>query len=603
MSETQGEGLLRIAEAISDGTPVNWDLEKSGQPANREALERLSVMEKIRDVHRSPVGSTRTADPSRQPGEMELAPGDPNTWGPLRILGKVGEGSYGAVYRAYDPALESEVALKLLKTSDPVHPASADRFLSEARRLARVRHTNVVTVHGADVHDGRVGIWMDFIRGKTLEALLHEHGPFGPHEAALVGIDLCRALAALHAAGLVHCDIKTNNVMREEGGRILLMDFGSAGKSSGAKDALVERGLHGTLISMAPEQLRGLTAGPPTDIYGLGVLLYRLVTIRYPIEGTSYTDLCEKHRSGTLVGLRDRRADLPSNFVEVVHRALVSDPQARYATAGEMERALGATLVALPPPLPPPPLPNWFRRQRRGVQILVTASVLLVLIGGPYLLWSQLKEGVRRGTPATVSPARAPVAPAPLTATATLHRRTNEGIEPLLPGSRISPGDRLDMDIQGSDSMSVYVLNEDAKGQVFVLFPLRGVTPSNPLAPGIRYRLPGQAGDSVLYWNVTSVGRRETVVAIAARRPLRSLEQEIENFPRAVPGRPVTFGKMSPSALHSLRGIGGLSAESPQATGAGRGLSGALRALGERGGPSGDLWVWQIQLENPGPQP
>src|SRR5205823_7303422 len=91
----------------------------------------------------------------------------------------------------------------------------------------RVRHQNVITVHGVAVHEQRVGLWMELVRGATLEQLLQKRGPFSAREAALVGIDLCRALAAIHAAGLVHRDVKAQNVMREDGGRIVLMDLGT----------------------------------------------------------------------------------------------------------------------------------------------------------------------------------------------------------------------------------------------------------------------------------------------------------------------------------------------------------------------------------------
>src|SRR5262249_58530632 len=108
-----------------------------------------------------------------------------------------------------------------------------------ARRLARVRHPNVVTVHGADLHDRRAGLWMEALRGRTLEERLRHEGPLGAREAALVGAELCGALAAVHGQGLVHGDVKTHNVMREgapgsarDAGRIVLMDFGSAHEST-----------------------------------------------------------------------------------------------------------------------------------------------------------------------------------------------------------------------------------------------------------------------------------------------------------------------------------------------------------------------------------
>ena len=109
----------------------------------------------------------------------------------------------------------------------PRSTALAERVLHEGRLLARVRHPNVLTVFEAETREGRVGICMEFIKGQTLDQVLGKQGPFGAREALLVGLDLCRALAAVHNSGLVHRDVKAQNVMREEGGRIVLMDFSS----------------------------------------------------------------------------------------------------------------------------------------------------------------------------------------------------------------------------------------------------------------------------------------------------------------------------------------------------------------------------------------
>ena len=153
------------------------------------------------------------------------------------MLERVGEGAFGEVYRAWDTRLDREVALKLLRRQDWSHAGDASAVIDEGRMLAQVRHPNVVTVHGADRIAGRVGLWMEFIHGRTLEQLLHERGPFGAGEATLIGLDVCRALSAVHRAGLLHRDIKAQNVMREDGGRIVLMDFGTGLEhTSGSND-------------------------------------------------------------------------------------------------------------------------------------------------------------------------------------------------------------------------------------------------------------------------------------------------------------------------------------------------------------------------------
>src|SRR5262249_55400196 len=115
-------------------------------------------------------------------------------WGHLHVLSKLGSGSFGEVFRAFDPALQREVALKLWR----IDPAlEAESFLAEARRLARVSHPNVLSVHGADQHDGRLGMWTDLLTGKTLEQWIDVEGPMAAREAAGMGIELCRAVAAV----------------------------------------------------------------------------------------------------------------------------------------------------------------------------------------------------------------------------------------------------------------------------------------------------------------------------------------------------------------------------------------------------------------------
>jgi Tol biopolymer transport system component len=289
------------------------------------------------------------------------------TWGKLRLLKRLGTGAFGDVYLAHDPDLDRDVALKLFRPPRgvrPPRPASAEDDLDptatsapsragsargreamvrEGRLLARVRHPNIAVIYGADEIDGRVGIWMDYIRGRTLHDLVREQGRLGPQEAALIGLDLCRALAAVHACGLIHRDVKAQNVMREEGGRTVLMDFG-VGVELPSGVARVTDLPSGTPQYMAPEVLLQGISEPASDQYSLGVLLFFLVTGEFPISSVSLEELTEKLRRGERRSLRDVRPDLPMLFIEVVERALEGDPGARYGGMGEMERALTAVI-------------------------------------------------------------------------------------------------------------------------------------------------------------------------------------------------------------------------------------------------------------------
>ena len=374
----QRKRLLELAASVADGAvEIDWNvLEASVQDEeDRQLLMDLKLLAGVAELHRSHLPSTaerRAADhtdkdapdtPSSLRGRVvgrigpAMAETDAPTveervlpppshqpldhWGHLELIEQIGQGSFGNVYRARDTRLDRDVALKLLRKGRQTAEL-AEKILHEGRILARVRHRNVVTVFGAEERDGRVGLWMEYIRGRTLEQALRSTGQFAAREAALIGQELCRALAAVHKAGLVHRDIKAQNVMREEGGRLVLMDFG-AGQFVHAAATPTGR-LTGTPLYLAPELLKGGEATVQSDIYGLGVLLFHLVTGQYPVSATSLDDLRQAHREGRRLRLHDARPDLADDFARVVERAAHPDPTRRYASAGAMQEALARSL-------------------------------------------------------------------------------------------------------------------------------------------------------------------------------------------------------------------------------------------------------------------
>lgn len=320
--------LDQLIASVADGRTIDWDaLTEQAGPEAQQALKHLRLLSSVADVHRSAV-----EDPDETRSVKEFTPhgGETTRWGHLELIEKIGEGAFGEVFRARDSWLDREVALKLLKPDIAQH-TSPNRILSEARTLARLRHPNVVSVYGADVQTGRVGLWMELIRGQTLSQILSAYGTFSAQEATVVGQEVCRALAAVHAAGIVHKDLKAQNVMRESGGRFVLMDFGAGG----------------TPVYLAPEVLAGSEATVASDIYAVGVLLFHLVTRRYPAAGASLEDLRKAHARGERRRLVDERTDLPDEFVELVEQALHPDAQHRFSTAGEMLEALGGRSARL----------------------------------------------------------------------------------------------------------------------------------------------------------------------------------------------------------------------------------------------------------------
>lgn len=333
--------LAAAARAIADGEPVDWNaLESSAGDDDRPRVSNLRLVARVAEVHRSlAVPASAVGDSMRPDGE---ATGRLGTWGSLVLLERIGGGAYGDVYRARDPRLDRDVALKLLRFAG--EETSAAGVIEEARLLARVRHPHVVAIHGADLRDGRVGLWMELLRGRSLNHEVPDRGPLGAAEAAVVGVDLCGALAAVHAAGLVHRDVTAGNIMREDGGRIVLMDFGT-GCDQPDPSGPTPGSVVGTPLYIAPEVLAGHPASPASDLYSLGVVLYHLVTGSYPVTGETFNDLRTAHRRGERRRLRDARPDLSADFVAVVERALAPAPADRFASAGAMETSLATTLA------------------------------------------------------------------------------------------------------------------------------------------------------------------------------------------------------------------------------------------------------------------
>ncbi|HXE80033.1 MAG TPA: serine/threonine-protein kinase [Vicinamibacterales bacterium] len=266
-------------------------------------------------------------------------------WAHLRLIEEIGRGGFGRVYRAWDTALAREVALKLVRVSEAHSREASSLVLEEGRMLARVRHPNVVTVYGALQIGNEVGLWMELVRGRSLADVVRTDGPRGAEEAAVIGLAVCRALAAVHAAGLVHRDVKAHNVMRESGGRIVLMDFGAGRDASIVEPA--GWGAPGTPAYMAPEVIAGEPATRASDIYSVGVLLYFLVTGRHPFEGRTLMEIAIGHGSGRRRLLADDRPDLPDRFIRIVERALAPNPADRFPSAGALVHELSDMLPGM----------------------------------------------------------------------------------------------------------------------------------------------------------------------------------------------------------------------------------------------------------------
>ncbi len=330
------EGLKAdLAGAILDGTPIDWaSAESVADASERRLIERLRLLATVADFHRDLLLRSSPA-PALAEGDGQAD--QPARWGHLRVLERIGRGAFGEVYRAWDPRLDREVALKLLPIGSSVANRRTASIIEEGRLLARVRHPNVVTIYGAERIENRIGLWMEFIKGRTLEQVVEQDGVFKTAKAVDVGIELCRAVSAVHRAGLLHRDIKAHNVILAEDGRVVLMDFGT-GRELGNDST----DLAGTPLYLAPELLDGAAASVSSDIYSVGVLLYHLLTGSYPVPAKGMRDLRVAHERQEHVEITTLEPELPPKLARVIERAIDARPERRYDTVDALASSLAA---------------------------------------------------------------------------------------------------------------------------------------------------------------------------------------------------------------------------------------------------------------------
>jgi Tol biopolymer transport system component/predicted Ser/Thr protein kinase len=338
--------LDHVADAILDGTSIDWVAVESRAAGHRPLLQRLKVLAALAEVHRDLPAATVAFDEagSERPGASGERVPRSATWGHLTLLEPLGRGAFGHVFRARDTRLDRDVALKLVPAASMSGDARASSIVEEGRLLAQVRHPNVVTVYGAERIGDQVGLWMELVEGRTLEQLLQEGRRFTAAEAVEIGCQVCGAVAAVHAAGLLHRDIKAHNVMLSNNGRVVLMDFGTGWEVSDSSRAAPA----GTPLYLAPELLDDAEPTIRSDIYAIGVLLFHLMTGTYPVSALVMHELKRAHASHDRVDLRTLRADAPRIFASVVERAIATSPEHRQGSAAEMAAELRESRRRLP---------------------------------------------------------------------------------------------------------------------------------------------------------------------------------------------------------------------------------------------------------------
>jgi eukaryotic-like serine/threonine-protein kinase len=257
------------------------------------------------------------------------------------------------VYLAHDDDLDRQVAVKVLAAHLTGEPGFYERFVREARMAARLSHPNVVQVFDAGEEDGRPYIVMEYVPGHTVSDELKTHDRLEPARVVDLALQVCGGLEAAHASGLVHRDVKPQNLLLRPDGTVKITDFGIARAAEATNLTLIGSVL-GTAAYLSPEQSAGEPVTAAADIYSLGVVLYELLTGRKPYTFSSLEELLVKQRERPIPPLREIERDIPEELEAVIMRCLARNPEYRPASAAELARDLAASSPE-PPTIDLPP--------------------------------------------------------------------------------------------------------------------------------------------------------------------------------------------------------------------------------------------------------
>src|SRR5258707_11219307 len=280
--------------------------------------------------------------------------------GRYELLKLIGQGGMGAVYKAHDMELDRVVALKLIRPELAKNPEVLRRFKQELILARQVTHKNVIRIFDLGQGDGFKFITMDFVEGQDLRALLLEKGKLAPEQAARIMLQICRALEAAHAEGVIHRDLKPQNVMLDASGRVYVMDFGIA--RSAYLPGMTQTGaLIGTPEYMSPEQGRGEALTERSDLFSLGVIFYELLTGKSPYPADAPLGTLWKRLQAKAKPPAELDATVPKALNDIVMSALEIEPEKRISSAREMAQQLeiwlgpsaGSSTIFLPTPRTP----------------------------------------------------------------------------------------------------------------------------------------------------------------------------------------------------------------------------------------------------------
>src|SRR2546427_2334138 len=334
------------------------------------------------------------------PKQNQLQTGDV-LGGRFEILDVLGEGGMGTVYKALDREVDHLVALKLIRPEMAVHPAILARFKQELLTARQVTHRNVIRIHDLSEVDGVKFISMEFVEGCDLRKLLLDKGKLPPEQAVEIVRQVCLALEAAHSAGVIHRDLKPQNIMQDKQGRILVMDFGLA--RSLESGGMTQTGaLMGTIEYMSPEQAMGKQLDGRSDLFAVGLIFYELLTGKVPYKAdTAMASLLKRNQERALPAA-ELDASIPKGLSDIVSKCLERDPNLRYQSAQEIladldawqgKRPISASVV-MPVQAPQRAMPwKW---------IALAATLLLLVVGTPIVIQRFTHKSATQHAPVSV---------------------------------------------------------------------------------------------------------------------------------------------------------------------------------------------------------
>ena len=317
-----------------------------------------------------------------------------------KLLAQIAAGGMALVYKAQDTMLNRIVAVKILRESYAEDPAFQKRFMREAQSAANLSHPNIVTVYDFGRDGDRQYIVMEYVEGKDLKSIIRAEAPLPLARTLDIAEQICAGVGAAHKAGVVHCDVKPQNVLITQESRAKVTDFGIARAFSAAAPVGYTESVWGTPHYFSPEQAAGEQPTPASDVYSIGIILFEMLTGRLPFTGDNQQQLAMAHLRDAPPPLTQLNPNVPIPLEQIVNQTLAKEPTQRYRTADQLGRILAEyrreseQLTGLQPAMPlPPPLARpaaQAEAEPTGADWLAWALAVVALIAviGLIILWS-----------------------------------------------------------------------------------------------------------------------------------------------------------------------------------------------------------------------